>query len=104
LRFLSGKTAIPFDQLSYLRLDAQWTFQYGLEPGVAYGLFRQELPTSLLRLLAEKPLRLSEALKASVGQNIIPASIGDQANQVIEQLLSLGDSPASRSYAQTPMT
>jgi hypothetical protein len=104
LRFLSGKTAIPFDQLNYLRLDAQWTFQYALEPGVAYGLFRQELPTSLRRLLAEKPLRLSEALRASLGQNIIPASIGDQANQAIEQLLSLVESPASRSYAQTPMT
>ncbi|HEV7930313.1 MAG TPA: hypothetical protein VGP12_09320, partial [Nitrosospira sp.] len=102
LRFLSGKTAIPFDQLNYMRLDAQWTFQYALEPGLAYGLFRQVLPTSLRRLLAEKPSRLSEALKASLARNIIPASIGDQANQVIEQLLSLVESPASKSYAQTP--
>jgi hypothetical protein len=102
LRFLSGKTDIPFDQLNYLRLDAQWSFQYALEPGVAYGLFRQELPTSLRRLLAEKPSRLSDALKASLAWNIVPASIGDQANQVIEQLLSLVDSPASKSYAKTP--
>jgi hypothetical protein len=102
LRFLSGKTTIPFDQLNYLRLDAQWTFQYALEPGVAYGLFRQELPTNLRRLLAEKPSRLSEALKASLARGIVPASIGDQANQVIQQLLSLVESPASKSYAQTP--
>ena len=102
LRFLSGKTAIPFDQLNYLRLDAQWTFQHGLEQGVAYGLFRQELPTNLRRLRAEKPSRLSDALKASLARNIIPASIGTQANQIIEQLLSLADSPAPKSYAQTP--
>jgi hypothetical protein len=102
LRFLSGKTSIPFDQLNYLRLDAQWTFQHAFEPGVAYGLFRQELPTNLRRLLAEKPSRLSAALKASLARNIIPASIGDQANQVIERLLSLVESPASKSYAQTP--
>ena len=102
VRFLSGKTAIPFDQLNYLRLDAQWTFQHGLEQGVAYGLFRQELPTNLRRLRAEKPSRLSDALKASLARNIIPASIGTQANQIIEQLLSLADSPAPKSYAQTP--
>ncbi|PTR16353.1 hypothetical protein C8R31_102367 [Nitrosospira sp. Nsp2] len=99
LRFLSGKTDIPFDQLNYLRLDAQWTFQYALEPAMAYGLFRQELPTNLARLLAEKPARLREALKTSVARNVVPASIGDPA---IEQLLALADSPASKSYARTP--
>jgi hypothetical protein len=100
LRFLSGKTGIPFDQLNYLRLDAQWTGQYALDPAVAYGLFRQELPANLRGLLAEKPSRLREALKASLARNIIPGSISDQTDQVIQQLLSLADSPALTQYAR----
>ena len=74
--------------------------QYALDPAVAYGLFRQELPANLRGLLAEKPSRLREALKASLARNIIPESIGDQADQVIQQLLSLADSPALKPYAR----
>jgi hypothetical protein len=93
LRFLGGKTGIPPKQLNYLRLDAQWVFQHMLLPAVPYGLFRQGLPTDLPRLLMEKPLRLQEALEASLVQNIVPVSITAQIDQVIEQLLSLDDSP-----------
>jgi hypothetical protein len=92
LHFLGGKTGISPKQLNYLRLDAQWSFQRMLLPAVTYGLFRQGLPTDLGRLLMEKPLRLQEALKASLAQNIVPASIAPQIDQVIEQLLSLDDS------------
>lgn len=92
LRFLCGKTGIPLEQLNYLRLDARWAFQHALEPAVAYGLFRQELPANLRRLLVEKPSRLREALDASVEHNIVPSAIGSQADRVIEQLLSLADS------------
>ena len=92
LYFLGGKTGISPEQLSYLRLDAQLSFQRMLLPAVTYGLFRQGLPTDLGRLLMEKPLRLQEALKASLAQNIVPASIAPQIDQVIEQLLSLDDS------------
>ncbi|MBA4141858.1 MAG: hypothetical protein H0X43_02400 [Nitrosospira sp.] len=92
LRFLSGKTGIPFEQINCLRLDARWSFQHGLKPAVAYGLFRQELPVNLRRLLAEKPARLREALEASLAHNIIPAAIGLQTDQAVEQLLSLADS------------
>jgi hypothetical protein len=101
LRFLSGKTDIPVEHLDYLRRDAQWTFQYALEPAMAYGLFRQELPTNLRRLLAENPPRLRDALRVSLARNIVPASISGQADQVIEQLLSLADLPAFTSYART---
>jgi hypothetical protein len=100
LRFLSGKSGIPFDQLNYLRLDAQWTVQYALDPAVGYGLFRQELPANLHGLLAEKPLRLREALKASLARNIIPGPIGDRTDQVIQQLLSLAHSPVTKPYAR----
>ena len=93
LLFLGGKTGISPKQLNYLRLDAQWSFQHMLLPAVPYGLFRQGLPTDLRRLLAEKPVRLQEALKTSLAQNIVPAAIAPQIDQVIEQLLSLDDSP-----------
>jgi hypothetical protein len=92
LYFLGGKTGISPEQLNYLRLDAQLSFQRMLLPAVTYGLFRQGLPTDLGRLLMEKPLRLQEALRASLAQNIVPASIAPQIDQVIEQLLSLDDS------------
>ena len=92
LHFLSGKTGISPQQLGYLRLDAQWSFQHMLLPAVPYGLFRQGLPTDLRRLLMEKPLCLQQALEASLAQNIVPASIAAQIDQVIEQLLSLDDS------------
>ncbi|SCX45915.1 hypothetical protein [Nitrosospira sp. Nsp1] len=92
LHFLGGKTGISPKQLNYLRLDAQWSFQYMLLPAVPYALFRQGLPPDLRRLLMEKPLRLQEALKASLAQNIVPAAITPQIDQVIEQLLSLDDS------------
>jgi hypothetical protein len=93
LHFLSGKTGISPKQLNYLRLDAQWSFQHMLLPAVPYGLFRQGLPTDLRSLLMEKPLRLQQALEASLAQNVVPASLAAQIDQVIEQLLSLDDSP-----------
>ena len=89
LHFLNGKTDIPFEQLNYLRLDAQWSFQYALAPTVAYGFFRQGLPADLRRLSAEKPSRLQEALKVSLVHNIIPLAVAMQIDQVIEQLPSL---------------
>lgn len=93
LHFLGGKTGISLKQLDYLRLDAQWAFQHMLLSAVPYGLFRHGLPTDLRHLLMEKPLRLQEALEASLAQNIVPASIAAQIDQIIEQLLSLDDSP-----------
>ncbi|HEU4854665.1 MAG TPA: carboxypeptidase-like regulatory domain-containing protein [Nitrosospira sp.] len=92
LNFLNGKTSISFEQLHYVRLDAQWSFQYELEPAVAYGFFRQGLPTELDHLLTEKSSRLRNALEASLAQNIIPAVISGQIDQSIDQLLSLVDS------------
>ncbi|MDN5936929.1 MAG: hypothetical protein L0H75_12300, partial [Nitrosospira sp.] len=94
LRFLNGKTGIPFEQLNYLHLDAQWSFQYTLPPAVSYGLFRQGLPANLRRLSTEKPSRLREALQASLTHNIIPAAAAAQIDQVVEGLLYLGGSAA----------
>ena len=92
LSFLKGKTGIPLEHLDYLRLDAQWCFHYAVEPAVVYSLLRQGLPANLRHLLAEKPIRLQEALHASLAQNIAPATLADKVDQVIEPLLSLVDS------------
>ncbi len=94
LRFLNGKTGIPVEQLNYLRQDARWSFQYALPPAVFYGLFRQGLPANLNRLSIEKPLRLQEALEASLARNIIPAAVATRIDQVVEELLSLSGSVA----------
>ncbi|SEO46411.1 carboxypeptidase-like regulatory domain-containing protein [Nitrosovibrio sp. Nv6] len=93
LSFLNGKTNIPLEQLSHLRVDAQWSFQYGLEPGMAYGLFSQGLPANLRRLLTEKRAGLHEALRVSLVHNVVPAGLAGQIDEVLERLLSLTDSP-----------
>lgn len=92
LHFLNGKTNIPFEQLNYLRLDAQWSSRYMLTPAVSYGFFRQGLPADLRRLSVEKPLRLRDALKVSLAHNIIPAMATMRVDQVVERLLSLAGS------------
>lgn len=92
LNFLNGKTSIPLEQLNYIRRDALWSFHYELEPGVAYGFFRQGLSVDLERLLTEKPSRLRDALEASLANNIIPALITAKVDQSVDQLLSLADS------------
>jgi hypothetical protein len=55
-------------------------------------------------LLAEKPSRLEDALKVSLARNIIPKSLGDRADQAVQQLLTLADrpadSPALKPYAR----
>ncbi|MDQ3185226.1 MAG: hypothetical protein M3Q16_01955 [Pseudomonadota bacterium] len=89
LLFLNGKTTIPLEQLSYLRLDAQWSLQHTLAPAVFYGLFRQGLPADLPQLSSKKPSCLQEALHASVAHNIVPTAIATQIDQVMKQLLSL---------------
>jgi hypothetical protein len=91
LTFLSGKTGIPFEHLDYLRIDAQWSFQYAIEPGLTYGLFRQGLPTNLRNLLSQKRVHLEEALKVSSAYNIIPAGITPRIDYALEPLLSLAD-------------
>ncbi|MCP4407030.1 MAG: hypothetical protein GY807_04590 [Gammaproteobacteria bacterium] len=89
LAFLSGETGISAEHLRHLRLDAQWSEQRDVEQAVFYGLFRQGLPTNYHRLLAEKPSRLREALKASIEQNIIPGNLADNLDDILKRLQTL---------------
>jgi hypothetical protein len=92
LSFLEGKTGIPVEHLDYLRLDAQWCFNYAVAPAVIYSLLRQGLPADLRHLSAEKITRLQEALQASLAHNIAPTALADKVDQITDALLSLADS------------
>ncbi|TVQ06948.1 MAG: hypothetical protein EA361_18945 [Bacteroidetes bacterium] len=86
LEFLSREAEISSGHLHSLRLDAQWARQYKMIPAVFYGLLRQGLPPIIHLLLATKPSRKREALKASLAENLIPESIGDDFDAVMDQL------------------
>jgi hypothetical protein len=94
LNFLHHETAIPFEHLDYIRLDASWSLQHKLTPAALYGLFRQGLPTNLRQLLAEKPSRLREALERSIDEDIIPAKLAEQIDRILDQLANLAVSLA----------
>jgi len=94
LNFLHHETAIPFEHLDYIRLDASWSLEHKLTPAALYGLFRQGLPTNLRQLLAEKPSRLREALEQSIDEDIIPAKLAEQIDRILDQLANLAVSLA----------
>lgn len=89
LEFLHHETAISFEHLNYLRLDAKWSLQHKLISAVLYGLFRQGFSTNIRQLLAEKPSRLRAALKRSIDEEIIPARLVSLIDQILDQLVSL---------------
>src|SRR5690606_16327952 len=53
---------------------------------VFYGLLRQGLPEGLRDLLAEKPSRIRDALKASIDARIIPAGLGRDLDGILRSL------------------
>lgn len=107
LNFLHHETAIPFEHLDYLRLDAKWSLEHKLTPAALYGLFRQGLPINLRQLLAEKTSRLREALERSIDDDIIPARLAEQIDRILDQLVNLAVSlafvPEEDSKQATPV-
>ncbi|MGD2089730.1 MAG: neuraminidase-like domain-containing protein [Candidatus Aminicenantes bacterium] len=89
ISFINGETGTPAEHLRFLRLDARWSHQHDVDQAVFYGLLRQGLPTEFRRLLAEKPSRLRETLKASIEQNIIPMVLETKIDDLLERLHEL---------------
>ncbi len=67
-------------------------------PEAYYGLFREGMPTELAALLRRDMGDLRRALQAAIQDNIIPASLGAQLEQILPRLLY----PAIQSAFRAP--
>ncbi|MBK9306378.1 MAG: peptidoglycan-binding protein [Nitrospira sp.] len=86
---VAAETGIATEHVAFLRRATVLGKEHNLAPEVFYGLFRQGLPTNLPRLLAEKPTRWREALKASLAGRIISSNQEATLDSVIERLSEL---------------
>jgi peptidoglycan hydrolase-like protein with peptidoglycan-binding domain len=84
LRFLTGETGINPRHLAYLVVAARHGEKTGLAPAAFYGCARQNLPTSLPRLLAQGREELRRALLAALAANVIPAALAEQLEAILD--------------------
>ena len=87
VEFLAGKTGIASGQIVHLVLAARYAGKTELPPEIFYGLFRQNLPTSLPALLAQNMEIQEGALEAAFKGNIVPETIPSE--QVLERFQHL---------------
>ena len=87
--FLTGETGIDTQHLSFLVVAATLADKTNLPAEVFYGLFRQNLPTDLLALLAQGTELQRAGLKSSLNDNLIPSSIGARLEELLKSLQAL---------------
>jgi hypothetical protein len=92
LGFLTRETGIPIGHLRFLRLDAQYASNYQIDAAGCYGLFRQGLPTAIHQLAAIPPARLTELLKKSIDERIVPSALSNRVTAIVDRLASLAGS------------
>ncbi|MBW2740659.1 MAG: hypothetical protein JRE64_17860, partial [Deltaproteobacteria bacterium] len=73
--FLAGKTGTSSEQIVHLVLASRYAKKTELPPELFYGLFRQNLPTSLPALLAQSADIVRQAMDAAVNANIVTATV-----------------------------
>lgn len=73
--FIAGKTAIPELRVAWLVIADQHSASTRVPAEVFYGLFRQDLPTNLAALVLQRPEALEAALRQSVADNVVAASL-----------------------------
>jgi hypothetical protein len=100
LTFLVGETGLNAQHLAFLALSARLAHQIDLQGAALYGLFRQDLPTCLEPLLAKGHRVWRSALEASLDANLIPASLRDDLDAIVNRLQNLAN-PAT---GETPPT
>lgn len=86
LAFLHGETAIPADQLRFLRLDADYRRSSSIKAGIFYGLLRERLPVARPQLVAESRTRLRAALERAIASGVIPAKLGTTLDATLDAL------------------
>ncbi len=89
ISFLTNETGISEQYLTFLMLSARLGQQTELPPEAFYGLARENLPTDLPALLALSYNMLRQALEAAFKDNIIPARLSDELDEILERLQQL---------------
>lgn len=89
ITFISGETGQDFQHIEFLIEAHKLAKQTDLQPDVFYGLFRQNLPTSLSALLSQNHDVLHRALEASLRDNIIPFRLSEWQGAILNRLHEL---------------
>jgi hypothetical protein len=89
ITFLSGETEQDLQRIMFLVLAHRFKEKTGLVAEVFYGLFREGLPTDLPALVAQGPRAHQRALEAALRDNIIPARLGGELDQILQRLQAL---------------
>lgn len=89
LSFLAGVTSLPELHVAWLSVAHQHGKATNLPPEAFYGLFRQNLPTSLPALIIQSSRTLRASLERSVGANIIPAAVEPRLDDIVATLHGL---------------
>ncbi|MCM3870736.1 MAG: peptidoglycan-binding protein, partial [Pyrinomonadaceae bacterium] len=86
IKFLGGQTGNDPLHILFLVLATRRASKIDVPAAAFYGFFRQDLPTRLEALMLQKPVRLRLALETSLQQNLIPAAIGNQIDDILAEL------------------
>ena len=86
VQFLACAHGLDEEHLSYLVVSARMARESQMNEEVFYGLVRQELPTTLVALVAESTDVLQHALETSVSENIVGPHIKEQIPQILRDL------------------
>lgn len=84
--YLAAKTRLDPVRVAYLAKSARLEAKSGIPAEAFYGLFRQELPTSLPALIAQDPAVRQRALETAIRENVVGAGLRDGLDQIQEQL------------------
>jgi hypothetical protein len=85
--FLSRETGIPEMHLVFLAVAHEHAATTKVDANLFYGLFRENLPTSLPALLTQSPATLRTALDAAIADQVIPQKSDADLNTAIKTLL-----------------
>ena len=83
---LARKTGISEKQVERLSEAQRLAERTGAEAAVFYGLFQTDGAVDLASLLTEGTANLRSRLTEAVRENVLPASIGDRMDSIVEKL------------------
>ena len=89
IAILAAKTHLNEKHIAYYVKAHRHASQTAIPPQVFYGLYRKNMPTSLIPLLSQKRTTHQKAITDAIEGNIIDASIADEMDSLIEQLRDL---------------
>lgn len=87
--FLTGETGLEPLRLAFMVISHRLASKTDLPAEAFYGFCRQQLPTSLLPLLAYLPETWREALETALDKNIVPTTLRSRIDAIINRLQQL---------------